>query len=159
MAKAKSKAIITAADSAGGMAQVQDRRFEGGDWPIRFQVPKEQADTWLQYFSAECGRRGWSCASLGQLEAKENSGSITVSTGDARPLQLAVVWDRKRGGPIRVKARSAGTPDFPLDLATELFRQVNERSGVGRQQTSSIAHGHFTTTGFLGVGSYGWMRR
>ena len=28
------------ADGGGGMAKVQDRRFETGDWPIRFVVPK-----------------------------------------------------------------------------------------------------------------------
>lgn len=128
--KAKSKATVMVADGAGGMAQVQDRRFEAGDWPIRFEVPKAQADTWLQYFSAECAKRGWSCASFGQLQAKENSGSITVNTGGPGQPQLAVVWDRKREGPIKVRARSAATPEFPLDQANELFRQVNERSGA-----------------------------
>ena len=39
-----------------------------------------QADTWLQYLSADCRRHGWNCASLVQLEARENSGSITVNT-------------------------------------------------------------------------------
>src|SRR5258706_12228469 len=115
MAKAKSKAIVMAADGAGGMVHVQDRRFDQGDWPIGFEVPEEQADTWLQYFSAECSKRGWSCRSIGQIEAKENSGSITVNTGGTGQPQLAVVWERKRGGPIKVRARSAGTPQFPLD--------------------------------------------
>lgn len=95
MAKAKSKAIVMGADGAGGMAQVQDRRFEG-DWPIRFNVPKEQAENWLQYFSAGCAKRGWSCTSFGQQDPKENSGSITVNTGSPEHPQLAVVWDRKR---------------------------------------------------------------
>ena len=113
MAKAKPKAKIMVADGAGGMVQVQDRRFEAGDWPIRFDVPKEQADTWLRYFNAECERRGWSSSSIGQLEARENSGSITVNTGGAGKPQLAVVWERKRGGPIKVRARSAGVPEFP----------------------------------------------
>lgn len=128
MAKAKSKAIMMAADGAGGMTQVQDRRFERGDWPISFDVPKEQADTWLQYFSAECARRGWSCMNFGQLDAKENSGSITVGTGGDGQSQLAVVWDRKRDGPIKVRARSAGTIEFPLEQANDLFHHVNERS-------------------------------
>jgi hypothetical protein len=101
MTKTKSKAIITAADGAGAMTQVKDRRFEAGDWPIRFEVPKEQADIWPQYFLAECEKRGWSCMSCEQLEAKENIGSITVNTGSAEQPQLAVVWDRKRGGPIK----------------------------------------------------------
>jgi hypothetical protein len=123
-----------AADSAGGMAQVQDRRFEAGDWPICFDVPNEQADTWLQYLSAECGRRGWNCTSFGQLEAKENSGSITVNGGGPGQPQLAVVWERKRGSPIKVRARSAGPPEFPLDEASEFFRQVNESSRAGARE-------------------------
>jgi hypothetical protein len=131
MARAKSKAIIMTADGAGGMVQVQDRRFEQGSWPIRFEVPVEQADTWLQYFSAECQKRGWSSGGIAQLEAKENSGSITVNTGGTGQPQMAIVWERKRGSPIKVRARSTGTLQFPLDQANELFQQVNERSGAG----------------------------
>src|SRR6266567_3529934 len=114
MAKSKSKATIMVADGSGGMAQIEDRRFEVGEWPIRFEVPKKEADTWLQYLSAECRRRRWHYASIGQLEAKENSGSITVNTGDGQP-QLAVVWERKPGGPLKVRARSTGSPDFPVE--------------------------------------------
>ena len=59
MPKAKSKATVMTADGSGGLAKLQDRRFEQGDWPIRFEVPNEQAGTWLRYFNAECERRGW----------------------------------------------------------------------------------------------------
>lgn len=131
MPKAKSKAIIMVADGNGGMTRVDDRRFEKDDWPIRFDVPKEEADTWLQYLSAECGRRGWSSGGIGQLEAKENSGSLSINTGTPGQAQLALIWERKRGGPIKVRARSAGTPEFPLDQATEFFRQINECSRAG----------------------------
>ena len=130
MAKAKSKATIMSADGAGGMAQVEDRRFQTGDWPIRFDVPKDQADTWLQYLSAECRRRGWSTVGIAQLEARENSGSLTINTGGLGQPQLAVVWERKREGPIKVRARSAGTPELPLDQANDFFRQINERSAA-----------------------------
>ena len=114
-------------DGDGGMAKVQDRRFETGVWSIRFEVPKEQADTWFCYFNAECGRRGWSSSGIGQLEARENSGSITVSSGGPGSPQLAVVWDRKRDGPINIRARSAGTPKFAITHAQELFDQINNR--------------------------------
>lgn len=134
MAKAKSKTIIVAADGAGVMAQVQDRRFETDNWPIRFDVPKEEADTWLQYLSAECGRRGWSSGGIAQMEAKENSGSLTINTGGPGQPQLAVVWERNRGGPIKVRARSVRMPEFPLDEANELFRHVNERSRAGTSE-------------------------
>jgi hypothetical protein len=76
MARAKSKAIIMTADGAGGMAQVQDRRFEQGDWPIRFEVPVEQADTWLQYFSAECQKRGWSSGGIAHWRLRRTAAAL-----------------------------------------------------------------------------------
>ncbi len=130
MVKKKAKAIFSAADGTGGMTDVKDRRFESGDWPIHFDVPNDEADTWLRYFAAECTRRGWTCPSIAQQDVKENSGSITVNTGPGQP-QLAVIWERKRGGPIKVKARSAGTPVFSLDQANEFFERVNEISRAG----------------------------
>jgi hypothetical protein len=65
MAKAKSKATFLVADGVGGLFQLQDRRIEANNWPIRFEVPNERANTWLQYLSAECERRGWSCGGIG----------------------------------------------------------------------------------------------
>jgi hypothetical protein len=129
MGKAKSKAIVMVAD---GMTPIQDRRFENlREWRT-FTVPKEQADSWLQYLSAESKRRGWGCSSFGQMESKENSGSITVSKGGPDQPQFAIVWERKRGGPIKVRYRSTGAPDFPLTDAEALFERVNElcRGGI-----------------------------
>src|SRR5258708_17189329 len=74
--KTKSVAVLATSDGAGGMTQIVDRRFETGDWPISFEVPMPDADTWLQYLQAECTKRGWNSGSMGQLGAKENSGSI-----------------------------------------------------------------------------------
>lgn len=135
MAKRKSKAVIMAADSVGEMVQVQDRRFEEGDWPIHFEVTNDQADTWLQYLSAECRKRGWSCTGFGQIEAKENSGSISITSDPVEPRQLAVVWERKPGASLKVRARSAGVPEFPLVQAQQLFQEVNvlSRAGVTEQ--------------------------
>jgi hypothetical protein len=45
--------------------------------------------------------------------------------------QLDVVWERKRDGPIKVRARSALTSEFPLRDAQELFDQANERCRLG----------------------------
>ena len=149
MAKAKSKATIMTADGTGGMVRIVDRRFEAGDWPVRFDVPKDRADTWLQYLCAECAERGWNCLSLAQLEAKENSGSVTVNTSGPGLQQLAVVWERKREGPIKVRARSAGTTEFPLDQAEQLFRQVNESSSTG-------AKGQFHGVGQLCYNGLPW---
>jgi hypothetical protein len=155
MAKRKSKAVIMAADGAGGMVPVLDRRFDQGDWPVQFHVPREAADTWLQYLSAECRRRGWSLASFGQIEAKENSGSITVSTATAEPLALAVVWERKRGGPLRIRARSAGTSEFPVAQAEELFEQVNVRCRAGTKE-EFYRRGHLSYKGLPWLGEL-WL--
>ena len=112
MAKSKSKTTIMAADGAGGMMKVPDRRFESGDWPIRFEIPVEgeQADRWTRYLSAECHRRGWSSAGQGQLERAENSGTI-VLTSSGIP-QLEMVWERKRDRGLKVKARAVPSSPF-----------------------------------------------
>jgi hypothetical protein len=48
MAKIKPKAKLMVADGAGGLATVEDRRFDTRAWPIEFLIAaKEQADTWL----------------------------------------------------------------------------------------------------------------
>lgn len=119
------------ADGSGGLAKLQDRRFEQGDWPIRFEVPNEQAGTWLRYFNAECERRGWTSSSFGQMEARENSGSITANTGGTEKAVLAIVWERKRDRPMNVRARSTGILEFPLAEAKELFERVNDRCRSG----------------------------
>jgi len=134
MTRAKAKATILVPDGAGGMVKVPDRRFEPGDWPIQFQISAKQADTWLRYFHAEYERRGWSSSSIGQFEARDNSGSITVNTGGANKPSLAVVWERRRDRPIHVRARSAGTPEFPLAAAQDLFEEVNQRCRSGAME-------------------------
>ena len=157
MAKAKTKAVVMVADGTGGLVQVEDQRFVAAGWPINFEVPTEQADIWLKYLYAECHRRRWSSGGIGQMEARENSGSITVNTGGPDQPQLAVVWELKRGGPIKVRARPVGTPSLPLDEANELFKQVNARSAAGETAQFS-RRGTCTTKGCLGAASCGWTR-
>jgi hypothetical protein len=112
MAKIKLKANISVADGAGGMMEVKDRRFENGDWPIKFDVPveQEQADRWPRYLSAGCHRRGWALSALGQLERAENSGTITI-TANGQP-QLDIVWERKRDCPMKVRARLVSSSNY-----------------------------------------------
>ena len=133
MTKRKSKAIIMVADGAGGMKQVVDRRFEPGEWPISSEVPAELADSWLKYLAAECGKRGWSCSSFAQMDAKENSGSITIERG-AGLTPITVVWERKRGKPMSIRARLADAPGLPVGDATELFDTVNEQCRAGAKE-------------------------
>jgi hypothetical protein len=127
MVKAKPRATIMVADGTGGLVKVEDRRFEKGNWPIQFQVRQgEEADTWMSYLAAECHRRDWSSVGVSQIEAPENSGSLTVNAGGPE-RQLSVVWERKRGGPIEIRARSSGVAEFPVAEAQEFFDQVNAR--------------------------------
>ena len=157
MAKAKPKAIIMAADGAGGMAQVQDRRFEAGNWPIRFEVPKEQADTWLQYLSAECGRRGWSSGGIAQLEAKENSGS--QQSTPAVPGSCS--WLSSGNGNAVARSRSGlGLPErLSSLLTTQTSFSDRSTNAAGRVHPSnSIADGNSAMTGFLGLASCGSMK-
>jgi hypothetical protein len=59
---------------------------------------------------------------------RENSGSITVNTELGNP-QLAVVWERRRNGPIAVRARSLGS--LPLPETRDFFDQIMERCRSG----------------------------
>jgi len=147
MAKAKPKAKIMVPDSKGEMVQIHDRRFEKHNWPIQIEIPKERADTWLQYFSAECTKRGWSSAGIGQLEAKENSGSLTVTTNENENIQLGVIWERKHNSSMAIKAGSVGIREFPLDLAKDFFSQINELN-ASRQTELFYRRGHLRYEGF-----------
>ena len=96
MVKKKPKTQFQVPDNAGRMATVADRRFEFGEWPIQFSVSGDPADTWLVYLADECIRRSWNCSCVGQIEAKENSGSTSITQGATAGPMLAVVWQRKR---------------------------------------------------------------
>jgi hypothetical protein len=131
MAKAKPKSQIMVADGTGGLVAVMDRRFEQGDWPIGFEIPREKADSWFSYLYAECARRGWSYGDMGQLDAKENSGSLSVSRGGDGLTQLAIVWERKRNGPLKVRAKSAGAVTFQAGELKGFFDEVNRQCLAG----------------------------
>jgi hypothetical protein len=114
------------------MMEVKDRRFEGGDWPIKFEIPVEQqqADRWSRYLAWGCHQRGWSPSALGQLERAENSGTITL-VANGIP-QLEIVWERKREGSLKAKARLAASrgvfkPNLTTSEAEQFFREVNDR--------------------------------
>jgi len=126
--------VIMAADGAGGMTQIHDRRFGKAEWPIRLVIEEQkQADTWFKYLSSECTARGWSSGVMAQLDARENSGSCTVSNGaGAGESQLLVVWERERNGPLLLRARTQG--EFPLTLAQELIDRVTERCRAGAKE-------------------------
>jgi hypothetical protein len=128
--KAKSKAIAMVADGKGGMVKVQDRRFEQ-EWAIRFEVPQQQAATWLRYFHAECFRRGWNSNCSGQISARENGTSITVNADGSAQKQLAVIMEQKHGDVLKIRARSIGAIEFPLADCNEFFEQINKQCHAG----------------------------
>jgi hypothetical protein len=102
MKRTKSRAVLMAINGAGGVTQIHDRRFDRAEWPIRVAIEdQKQADTWFKYLSSECTAPGWNSGVMAQLDAKENSGSCTVSYGAAaRESQLIMVWERERNGPL-----------------------------------------------------------
>jgi hypothetical protein len=109
------------------MMKMEDRRFEKGAWPISFEVPvaNEEADRWSRYLSWLCHQRGWTTSGFGQLERAENSGTIAV-IGNGKP-KLDIVWERKRGGPLKVRARLAAASDISSSQAEEFLSEVNFR--------------------------------
>ncbi len=133
MRRIKSKAVMMASDGAGGLTQIHDRRFDKADWPIRLVMEEQgQADTWFKYLSSECTARGWSSSVMAQLDAKENSGSCTVSNAAGGDSQLIMVWERERDGPLSIRARTVG--DFPVLVAQELMDLITERCRAGAKE-------------------------
>jgi hypothetical protein len=132
MAKTKPKAEIKVADVRGGMVPVMDRRFEDTRrWPIQITVPKDNADSWLEYFNDECRLRGWSSGGITQLEASENSGTLNVNSGALDKPELSIVWERKRRGGLRVRACSGGAAPLPDTELRQLFTDVTARCATG----------------------------
>jgi hypothetical protein len=126
MVRKKARSQIMVADGAGGMTKLEDQRFEKGDWPLSFEIPVagEQAERWSRYLKWGCHKRGWSSSSLGQLERQENSGTLTV-TGDGAP-KLDIVWDHRRDGPLKVRARLAAASRLSIADAEQFFRDLNK---------------------------------
>jgi hypothetical protein len=128
MPKKKSNAQLHVADGAGGMRPVADLRFEAGEWPIELVVPASDAENWVAHLDAEAEERGWSSSSFSQLEATENSGTLSVHTVNGpSPATLDIVWERPRGKDLRLRARPSGVPALPLDVAHDFISSVTER--------------------------------
>lgn len=135
MPKTKSTAQAAVSDGSGGMVALEDHRFDDGPWDVTIEIPPAQADDWIEYLNAECDDSGWSRSAFGQMEADENSQSITVRTGVAgQAPEITLVWERTRAGPLRVRARITGDPQPAQDLATEFIDRVNERFHAGTKQ-------------------------
>ena len=86
--RSKPKAKLKVADSAGGMLEVVDRRFDNTEWPISFQVPAAEAENWFEHLQFECERRGWSGVGMSQLQSRENSGSLMLLGAGLEKVRL-----------------------------------------------------------------------
>jgi hypothetical protein len=126
----KARSIIKVADGTGGLTTLTDRRFEKpAAWPVQFEVPtaQEQADRWLRYLTAECSRRGWSTGGLGELGRGENSGTVNI-IGSGQAL-LDVVWERRRDGPLKVRARPSASSVLALPDVERLLNEITLQCG------------------------------
>lgn len=135
MPKQKSSAQIYVADGAGagGMRQVTDVRFEAGEWPIALVVPANDAEVWMAHLNAEAEERGWGVSSFSQLEATENSGTLSVQTATgASPATLDIAWDRLRGKELRLRARPSVDPVLSVDVARDFINAVSTRARAGK---------------------------
>jgi hypothetical protein len=149
MVKRKSKAQVLVPDGAGGTTPVPDRRFETDDWPIKLVVGEDRAPDWLVYLADECSGRGWSLSSIGQIEAKENSGSMSITKGAAERDVLAIVWEKQRHRALNVKAKPAGEHPFSLEEARAFIDRVDERSRTESKR-------EFYTQGQLHYHGHAW---
>jgi len=131
--RAKSKTTMMAPDGVGGLAVIHDRRFEK-DWVVTLEVSKEEADQWLVYLSAEGERQGWSSSSIGQLDGRENSGSITFRSIAMGGEQADFAWFRTRGDTLEVRAKPAKGSALSVDDLKALIQKVSDASLANETQ-------------------------
>ncbi len=128
MSKQKSGTQIHVADGTGGMRQLSDLRFDAEEWPIALVIPPQHAETWMAHLSAEIEERGWNSSSLSQLDAVENSGTLSVHTANGpSPPTLDFAWERLRGKEMKLRARPSGSPVLPLDIAHDFIDAIGIR--------------------------------
>lgn len=115
------------ADGSGGLAPVTDRRFEPDGWAFVSQISADQIDDWFLHLRRECTERGWSLYGIQQLDAKENSGSTTVSYRGDPPIEMAIAWERKSAGRLSIRAKGTGSAALSADEIKAFFDKVDER--------------------------------
>ena len=68
---------------------------------------------------------------MARLKPMENSGSLTVNTGGTGQAQIAIIWERRRNGSLKVRAKSAGGSESPPGETEKLFDEVNRKCFAG----------------------------
>jgi hypothetical protein len=146
----KPGARIRVADGAGGLREVADHRFEPGDWPITVRILANEAEAWIAHLDAAAEVHDWSSSSLGQLQAEENSGSITLhlAKGQAGPT-IEIAWQRNRKGALEARIRPGGDPIATLSTVQDFVQDVERRLRTAHTES---AH----RRGFLVYGGLPW---
>jgi hypothetical protein len=75
----------------------------------------------MQYFHAVCEERGWSAGGISRHERREDSGTFAITK--TQMVLGHVVWERKRGGAMRIRARSESS-EAPLSELQACFDQI-----------------------------------
>ncbi len=136
--KRKADAAVYVADGAGGLRAVQDLRFEEDEWPISFIASSDEAEAWMAQLDAEVDDRGWASSSFSQLDAAENSGTISVyTTAGPSSSMVEIVWERLRDATLHIRARPGGDASLSLDEARAFIEAVRERQLSGKTARSS----------------------
>lgn len=126
MAKDPIKTLAMVADGDAGLVQVEDLRFDHGDWPISRAVAAEDADEWFAQLQNACSEHGWSWSGIGQLDGAENSGTLHIRESEGgKPPVASLIWERPRLGPLEVKIRPG--PTLRMSDAHALLSTVSTR--------------------------------
>lgn len=138
MSKRPSTTQMFVADGLGGMRQVVDLRTQDTNWPIQLTVNASDAENWMAQLNAEIEHRNWTSSSFTQLDAEENSGSLSIQTAIGQtPPTLSITWERQRKQKLRINARPSNDPVLSVDVANEFIYRVTERVRLG---TTSQVH-------------------
>ena len=146
MPKKKPEFEVRVASGTGEMVPVVDHRFDGGGWPFSFEVVGDEANTWLEYFSTECAKRGWSCSGIGELAAEQNNGTLTVRPQTGSEPLLDLVWKRKRGGALAVRARASVGSALSKQEVSDLLDKTSSNCRIQAKETF-YRRGHLTYEG------------
>jgi hypothetical protein len=129
--KQQPSAEIYVADGVGGMRPVNDLRFDTGSWSIQLAISPKDAESWFAHLYAEINERGWQSSGISQLDATENSGSLSVYKAAERALDI--VWEKARSKKLVVRVRPADDLPSTLRLTEEFIASVKERHRVNKQ--------------------------
>lgn len=124
----KPSALIEVADGAGGLRALEAFTFEEGPWLFERTVPAARAADWMAHWDAAAESRGWPVSGLTQLDPAHNAGSRFAHLATGRtPPSIECAWERIRGGDLRVRLRSGGSPPPPATLVAEFLAQIEDR--------------------------------